>query len=205
MSYLSDSKPPSQLVRDAIGNKDNTLKVEDIIRAFGSQSFGLVFIVMALPLTIPLPPGIGFIPAALLCVWALQRAWGGTLLWVPQKISKRELSPKLISKIETKAIPLCERLEKKFLNSGQSSMLSEMEIRLASIMVACLSILIMLPTPFLNSIFAVIIILLGLTISNSNRKLLWINMSFGLLALFFIGSTFYVGAEALLEEISDYL
>jgi hypothetical protein len=39
---------------------------------------------------------------------------------------------------------------------------------------------------------------------NNNRKLLWINMSLGLLALFFIGSTLYVGAEALFEEIDEY-
>lgn len=206
MSYLSDNKAPSQLIRDAIGNKDYNLKVEDLINAYGSQSFGLVFIVMALPLTVPLPPGVGFIPAALLCIWAIQRSIGGTFLWLPKVIGKHELSEKFIKKIEIKALPLCERLEKKFLYSSQKTReLSEMELRLASIVVAFQSILIMLPTPFLNTIPAVITILMGLTILNNNRKLLWINMSFGLLALFFIGSTLYVGAEVLFEEISDYL
>lgn len=205
MNYTSENKPPSQLIRDAIKNKENTPKVKDLIDVFGSQSFGLMFIIMALPLTIPLPPGIGFIPAALLCAWALQRAFGGTFLWVPKAVGKWKLSQKFIINIETKALPLCERLEKKFLNSSQPRTLSEMEIRLASVMVAFFSILIMLPTPFLNSIFAVIIILTGLIILSGNRKLLWINVSFALLALFFIGSALFANMEVLLGEIYELL
>lgn len=196
MSYQPDNSPPSQLIREAIANKEQAFKVEDLIKAFGSQSFGLVFIVVALPLTIPLPPGVGFIPAGLLCVWALQRALGGTFLWLPKAIGRRELSEKFIMKIETKALPLCERLEKKFLNSNQPGRLSEAEIRAASMVIAFFSILIMLPTPFLNSLFALVIILMGLTVLNSNRRLLWINMSIGLLALLLLG---YVGSEVLVE------
>lgn len=203
MSYPTESKPPSQLIREALGNKEKALTVEDIITAFGSQSFGLMFIVMALPLVIPLPPGVGFIPAGLLCVWAIQRAWGGTILWVPRTIARHKLSEKFINNIEAKAIPFCERLEEKFFSSGPTRRLSEMEIRMASVMVAVLSVMIMLPTPGLNSIFAALIILLGITVLNSNRKLLWINMSFGLLAVFLIGSTLYAGSELLFNEIGD--
>ena len=205
MGCPSGFKPPSQIIRDTIGKKECTLTVEDLINAFGSQGFGLMFIVMALPLTIPLPPGLGFIPAALLCVWSFQRMLGGTTPWVPKAIGKWEISQTLISKIDAKALPLCARLERYFLNCSQPNMLNEPEIRLASLAVVLMSMLIMLPTPFLNTIPAVIIILTGLTILNSNRRLLWINMSFSLLALSFIGSTLYVGSEFLFEEISDFL
>lgn len=196
MSYQPENKLPSQLIREAIANKEHAIKVEDLIKAFGSQSFGLVFIVVALPLTIPLPPGVGFIPAVLICVWALQRAFGGTFLWLPKAVGRRELSEKFIRKIETKALPLCERLEQRFFNYDSPGRLSEAEIRAASMVIACFSILIMLPTPFLNSLFAVVIILMGLTVLNSNRRLLWINMGIGLLALLLLG---YVGSEVWVE------
>jgi len=204
MSHLPNKQLPSQLIRDAISNTDHPLKVEDIISALGSQSFGLIFIVMALPLIIPLPPGVGFLPAALLLIWAIQRALGGTILWLPKAIGKRELSQGFINKIENKALPMCERLEKIFLNSRPGK-LSETEIRLASIVVAFQSIFIMLPTPFLNSLWALITLLMGLTILNQNRAFLWLNMSVGLLAVFAIGSTIYAGSEALLEELFDML
>lgn len=204
MSYMPENQMPSQLIRDVIGKSDHPLKVEDIINALGSQSFGLIFIVMALPLTIPLPPGIGFIPAALLLVWAVQRALGGNHLWLPKAVGRRKLSQKFINKIDNKALPLCERLEKKFLNS-RPEQLSEAEIRLASLVVALQSILIMLPTPFLNSLWAIITLLMGLTILNRNRKFLWLNMSVGLLAVFAFGSTLYAGSEALLEELFEML
>jgi len=204
MSRLSRDRLPSQLFRNAVENKRSNLTIQDLINACGTQSFGLIFIVMALPLTVPLPPGVGFIPAALICIWSIQRALGGTLLWVPKAVSKREIPQEIIRQIELRAIPLCEKLEKFFFNSSQSSMLKESEIRLASSAVILMSMLIMLPTPFLNTIPAVIIILLGLTILYGNRKLLWINVSFGLLALGFIGSTLYMGAEVLFEEINDF-
>jgi len=137
-------------------------------------------------------------------IWAIQRALGGTILWLPKAIGKRELSQGFINKIENKALPMCERLEKIFLNSRPGK-LSETEIRLASIVVAFQSIFIMLPTPFLNSLWALITLLMGLTILNQNRAFLWLNMSVGLLAVFAIGSTIYAGSEALLEELFDML
>jgi hypothetical protein len=160
---------------------------------------------MALPLTIPLPPLIGFIPAGLICTWALQRALGITQLWLPRTIAQKKVSQNIIDSIENKALPLCEKLEKRFFKSKQLNRLKESEIRLASIAVVFLSMLIMLPTPFLNSIPAVIIIIMGLTILSNNRRLLWINMSFSLLALVFIGSTLYVGLEALIEEVNGFI
>jgi hypothetical protein len=205
MNCLLEPRLPSQLIRDIIRNKKGNFTVEDLFRTFGSQSFGLMFIVMALPLTIPLPPGIGFIPASLLCIWAFQRALGGTQLWLPKAIGKRKVSQTIIDKIETKALPLCEKLEGWFFKNRQLSSLKETEIRLASLAVVLLSMLIMLPTPFLNSIPAVIIILMGLTILNNNRRLLWINMSFSLLALGVIGSTLYLGSEVLLEGIEEFI
>lgn len=202
MRYQQETQPPSQLIRDAIRNTDHSLKVEDIIRALGSQSFGLIFVVMALPMLVPLPPGIAFIPAALLLIWSVQRALGGTYVWLPKRIGQKRLSQGFFNKIETKALPLCERLEKRFFNS-RPGRLSETEIRLASIVVALQSFLIMLPTPFLNSLWALITLLMGLTILNHNRTFLWFNMSVALLAVFAIGSTIYAGSEALLQELFE--
>ncbi len=205
MNRLLEPKLPSQFIRTVISKKEADFTVEDLFNIIGSQSFGLMFIVMALPLTIPLPPLIGFIPAGLLCIWACQRAWGSSQLWLPKAIGKKKVSQNIINNIESKALPLCEKLESKLLKKRPGNRLKESEIRLASIAVVFLSMLIMLPTPFLNSIPAVIIIIMGLTILSSNRRLLWINMSFSLLALGFIGSTLYVGLDALVEEINGFI
>ena len=135
----------------------------------------------------------------------LQRALEINQLWLHRTIAQKKVSQNIIDSIENKALPLCEKLEKRFLKSKQLNRLKESEIRLASIAVVFLSMLIMLPTPFLNSIPAVIIIIMGLTILSNNRRLLWINMSFSLLALVFIGSTLYVGLEALIEEVNGFI
>lgn len=206
MGMLLRAKPPSQIIRDTMANSVTNITVGDIIYALGSHSFGLLFIVIALPLIIPLPPGIGFIPALLLLVLALQRALGRSRLWFPKAISRRKVSPKILQKIDTKALPLYEKVERYCSKKNrETSDLYEMEIRLASMVVVLMSALMMLPTPFLNTIPAIITIIMGLAILNSNRRILWINMIFGVLALGLIGSTIFVGAELLLEEINDFI
>lgn len=205
MSCLIGSEPPSQIIRSAMASKIYILRVEDLINAFGSHSFGLLFILIALPLLIPLPPGLGFIPATLLCILALQRVFGRSHLWFPKIIGRQRVSPKTIRKIETRALPVFERLEGYCSNRNQISVLKELEMRLASIVVVLMSSLMMLPTPFLNTIPAIITIIMGLGILNNNRRILWINMFVGFLALGLIGSTLYVGAEFLLEEISELI
>ncbi len=201
---LLESKPPSRLISDIISQKGGGIRVEDLIEAFGSQGFGLMFIIIALPLTVPLPPGVGFIPSVLLLVWAFQRAMGGTRIWLPKFIGRKVISREIIEKIENKAIPLCRKLEGYIMTGKQTTALKEAEIRLASLAVVLLSLFIMLPS-FLNSLPAIVVILIGLTLLNGNRKLLWINMSVSILAMGLLGSTIYVGSEALLREIRDYL
>ena len=199
------SELPSQLIRSIILKNQGNYTVRDLFYTLGSQSFGLMFIVMGLFLTIPLPPGIGFIPASLLCIWSFQRALGGTQLWLPKIIAQKKVSPAITEKIETRALPLFEKVENWFFKFRYMKRLKETEIRLASLAVILLSLLIMLPTPFLNSIPAVIIVLMGLTIMSSNRRLLWVNMSFSILVIGFIGSTLYLGSEVILKEIGELM
>ncbi len=60
-----------------------------------------------------------------------------------------------------------------------------------------MSLLISLPTPFLNTIPAIITILIGLSLLSGNRRLLWINITLGLLTTVLLGSMLYMGIDLL--------
>jgi hypothetical protein len=198
-------KLPSQVIREKMNTADTNLTINSLVNAFGNQGFGFMFVVMGLPVTIPLPPGVGVIPAAFLFIWSLQKTLGRKNLWIPKWLGEKAISPKVINNILSKALPLCERLENITHINKRNNFLSEQEICLGSLIVVIMSLLIALPTPFLNTIPAIITILIGLALISSNRGLLWVNMGLGVLATLFIGFTIYLGIEALLDEIVDFI
>lgn len=194
------NRKPSQVIRDAIHRDDITgVSVETLLHAFGRQSFGFIFVLMGLPMIVPLPPGVGFLPALLITIWALQGVFGQGKLWLPKFIGKRMISPAFLRKVEHRALPVCEKLERRYCFDSQTPVIRLLETRIATLMVAAMGLLIMLPTPFMNLIPAAIILSMGLAILGQNRKLLWLNISLGVIAAGFIGSTVYVGLELLLD------
>ncbi len=191
-------RSPSEIIGSIIGDTERQLTVNSLVSALGSQGFGFMFVVVALPVVVPLPPGVGLIPALLLLVWSLQRFFGQTSLWLPQWLGHRSLTPSLRAKIVQRGLPICQRLEGLCRCTNELPFLREQEIRFACLTVAVMSLLIGLPTPFLNTIPAVITILIGLSLLSGNRRLLWVNISLGLLTTFLLGSTLYVGIDMLL-------
>lgn len=190
-------RSPSEIIRRIVVDGESQLTLHSLLSSLGSQGFGFMFVVVALPVVVPLPPGVGLIPALLLLVWSLQRFFGQTSLWLPQWLGRRRVSPRLRTKIEQRGLPMCQRLERLCRSGRQRPFLREQEIRFASLTVAVMSLLISLPTPFLNTIPAIITILIGLSLLSGNRRLLWVNITLGLLTTVLLGSMLYMGIDLL--------
>ena len=122
---------PSQLIRKVINTRGADFTVRDLFKTFGSQSFGLIFIAMALPLTIPLPPLLDLFQRVLF-VLRLCKSIRITQLWLPGPLPKRRYHRILLIVLKTKPCP-CAKNWKKVFKSKQLNRLKESEIRLASI------------------------------------------------------------------------
>ncbi len=194
----------SQLLRQQLAGRDPQMAtVGDFLRTIEEQGFGLLMIAFALPVLVPLPPGVGAIPGLILMLWGGQRLLGRHTPWLPQRIQHRELTPRMALLLETKAIPVLERMERMLPQSRALRTPREWESRLAAAVVILMGFLILLPTPFLNTIPALIIISIGLSYVNHHRILMWSSVIVGGLVFAALLLTVVLGGEMLLDEIRD--
>jgi hypothetical protein len=146
----------------------NGVTLGQLLDMMGKQGAGFLLALLALPLMVPLPPGMATPFAVLLFVWSLQRLFGVSMPWYPKFLRNKHLSSKVLEKLARKGIPLIQKLERQ--HGGKGTQMSETAEKSACIVVMIMSILIILPTPFLNPLFAFVILLLGVSMAGANIR-----------------------------------
>ncbi len=203
---VNEFVPASKRLSEMINNSNHQpLTIKDILLATRKQGLGLLFIVFALPVLVPLPPGLGAIPGLLLLIFGLQGTMGNSAPRIPKRIENFNVRASIVNLIEIKAVPIIAKLEKSCGIPTEGFELSKIESRITSLIVVLMSLLVMLPTPFLNTIPAFITVMVGLSFICGNRKLLWVGAFLGLLTFALIGSTIAIGTERLIDEINELL
>lgn len=74
--------------------------------------------------------------------------------------------------VKQRGIPVIKKLETCMSKQGTFDSNNELIVKLSCIVIILMSIFIILPTPFLNSIPAIVILMLGIGLVNFNFKLL---------------------------------
>ncbi len=138
-----------------------------LLDMMGKQGAGFLLALLALPLLVPLPPGVGSPFAVLLFVWSSQRLFGVRTPWCPRFLRRKRLSPEVFEKLARRGIPLIQKLER---YGGKGTQMSETAEKAACIVAMAMSVLIILPTPFLNPLFAFVILLLGVSMASANIR-----------------------------------
>ncbi|MBS3947394.1 MAG: exopolysaccharide biosynthesis protein [Dethiobacter sp.] len=133
------------------------------------QGVGFLMALLSLPLLVPLPPGVGAPAGILLLVWSSQRLFGARVPWCPAFLRRRRFSPQVLEKLADRGLPIIRKLEK--YGSGNGVLTSEPAVKTACLVVMLMATLIILPTPFLNPLFATVVLLLGISLSSLNVKL----------------------------------
>lgn len=133
------------------------------------QGVGFLMALLSLPLIVPLPPGVGSPAGVLLLVWSSQRLFGVRVPWCPAFLRRQRFSPQVMAKLADRGLPIIRKLEG--YGSGDGVLASEPAVKVACLVVIIMSTLIILPTPFLNPLFAAVILLLGISLSSFNTKL----------------------------------
>ncbi|KGP62493.1 sugar transporter [Legionella norrlandica] len=134
-----------------------------ILQALGERVFGIALIFFALPIALPFSfiPGVSFVFSVPILLFACQMIFARKTLWLPPIIAKRTIHHKSISKIVHSFVPYLIRVEY-FLKPRWTFMTNRpMEIITGSV-IFCLAMFLMLPIPFSNFIFAIVIIIFGL-------------------------------------------
>jgi hypothetical protein len=146
---------------------DKTLRgvitYNDLLQALGKQAFGIALLFFALPSILPFSsiPGISFIFSVPIALFALQIMLGRKTLWLPHVLAKRTIHKDTIVKMIHAIHPFLIKIEY-LLKPRWPAMTSRLMEIINGLVIFCLAVLLMLPIPLSNFIFAALLIVFSL-------------------------------------------
>lgn len=142
---------------------EQAISFEEIIELLGTRAFGIALLLFSLPNALPFSviPGLAFVFSTPIFFIAVQMILGRSTLWLPDIIAKKTVSQKSLAKIINTTLPYLKKAEF-FLKPRWAFMTSRpMEI-LNGLVILVLALLLILPIPFSNFIFAIQLIVFSM-------------------------------------------
>ncbi|MGG7517852.1 exopolysaccharide biosynthesis protein [Allorhizobium undicola] len=156
---------------------ENGIEIDAIIGHRGRIGVAFTLLILALPTIIPLPGPFGMVFGTCLAIVALQMLWGADRLWFPAFIGRRRLPLKVVEAMARVGHPWVLRAEG-WLENGRLGLLTGKSARiLLAIPILLLAVLIALPIPFGNTVPALAVILIAISLAERD----------GLVVLFAMG------------------
>lgn len=166
-------------------HEDNaSLTYGELVQTFGDQAFGLIIILFALPSALPMSiiPGFSFLFSLPIVFVAIHIIIARRALWLPSQLSNQSLDFKKFVQVVNKTVPYLSYIEQ-LLRPRWLIFSSPAMERLHGVIMLGLSLLLLLPIPFSNFIFASLIILFGLGLAEKDGVVL---------AVAYLGASTYV-------------
>lgn len=188
----------SAVLRELASARSERISLNDLIVMLGDRSFVPLLIIFALPNLFFFVPGASVITGPPLIFVAAQLVLGRAAVWLPNFLGKRSIEHQAFARIVTRALPWIEWVER--LAHPRFWVLSRRAADLA-VGIACLvmAIFMFLPIPFGNTLPALSVIMLALSLGE--RDGLWLAGGFivSLASFAVVAAIFAAGAFAMLN------
>lgn len=127
--------------------------IADILEAFHERGLGMVLILFATPmaLPIPVPPGINVLLATPLIFLTLQQAMGAHTVWLPEKIKRKEMDSGKLKGMLQKILPFLRKIEF-FLRPRLSWITNDGISRLMGVLGFIMALTVCIPLPLTNTV-----------------------------------------------------
>lgn len=160
------NKHSSEVLIDIVKNKElknKDLTFHQLLQLLGKRTFGIALLFFALPSILPLAiiPGISFIFSLPIMIFSLQMILGRNTLWLPKIMADYTIEYEKLIKIICVSIPYLIKIER-FLKPRLLIMTSRIMESINGIVIFCLALLLILPIPFSNFIFGILIVIFSL-------------------------------------------
>jgi hypothetical protein len=185
-----DVEPLSAILLDEL-TEDETVTLGELRDRLARRGFGLLMIVLALPTLIPvLPPGSAAVIGLLYVLLSLQMLFGKDEPWLPARLGRYRLSAKAITALRKRGIPFLRRIER-FSRPRLLPIDDRIASRGVAVIVLLLGIVLVPPFPFLNTLPALAVLIMGVGLLN--RDGLFIAIGALLTATVIVVAGFQVG------------
>ncbi|MGH2453913.1 MAG: exopolysaccharide biosynthesis protein [bacterium] len=170
-------------VLDQLLVTDTDVTVGEIFERVAGRGYGLLMILLGLPMLIPiLPPGASTIVGPIYMLLAVQLIVGLGRPWLPRWLRRRELSQRSVQGFRRRGIPLVRRLER-FSRPRFSVLNNAVMTRLAAVVIFCMGVILLSPAPFLNTLPALAVMMIGVGFLNDDGIFLLVGIVLGVVAL----------------------
>lgn len=156
----------------AQGDPDELLSLEYLLGGLGRSAFGMFLFVSILPGFIPVPGAAGVVAGPLVVLIGLQLVAGLSRPWLPRFVARRGPMRRTLNRFRERIAPWLGRLEHLVRPRLQGLAGNRAANALTGILVAVLGLLLALPIPMTNYIFAGLLLLFALALLERDGALL---------------------------------
>ena len=168
------------------GDPDEVLALEGLLHGLGHSAFGMFLFVSVLPGFIPVPGAAGAISGPLVVLIGLQLLVGLRHPWLPGFIGRRGPRRSTMDRFCRRISPWMARLENLVRPRMQVLTGNRLGNAFTGVLLVALGVLLALPVPMTNYIFAGLVLLFALALMERDGALLiglWAVSSAGLLSM----------------------
>lgn len=195
---IRPDKRLSDVLRELDGGGKEHISLYDLIASLGNRSFVPLLIIFALPNLFFFVPGASVITGPPLIFVAAQLVLGRPSVWLPNVLGQRSISQQVFGRIVLRAVPWIEWVERLARPRywALSGKVADLTVGIACLVMA---IFMFLPIPFANSLPALSVIMLALSLGE--RDGLWLLGGFivSLASFAVVAAMFVAGAFAMLS------
>ncbi len=190
MTASADRAPPgngiARLLRSfAQGDPEEVLALDRLLYGLGRSAFGMFLFVSVLPGFVPIPGFAGVVSGPLVALIGLQLIVGLRKPWVPAFIGRRGPRRSTMARFCDRISPAMARLEHLVRPRLRALTRSRMANAYTGVLLICLGLLLALPLPMTNFVFAGTLLLFALALMERDGALmlvLWTLSTAGLVA-----------------------
>jgi len=192
----------SQVLADiAEGNEDDRISIGDLLAALKHRALGALIFIFAVPVALPLPPGVSTVFGAPLLFLTAQLMFG-MQPWLPTLITNRSLKRGEFRKIITTVAPWLHRAEN-VMKPRLSVVGRPPFVYLLGLMCLILSIVLFLPIPLGNMLPALAVSIISLGLLARDGVWMLIGLVVGVLAIFIVWGVLWAMVFAALFVVGN--
>lgn len=167
------SEPLSDVFAGALdADQDGEVSIQEILDRVADRGFGLLLFLFALPNLVPImPPGSSGVFGAILMSIGLQMVFCKSRPWLPTRFRHYRLSPKIQGALQSKGVNLLKRMER-FSRPRFSGLDTLLTRAIVGAIVMLLGLVLFSPLPFMNTLPAILIVLMAVGLMNRDGLLI---------------------------------
>ena len=192
----SEQRLSEIFARTLDANADGVVVLGEVLDKAGDRGYGFLLILLAIPAFIPiLPPGTSGVLGALMSIVALQMLFGLKQPWFPKRWRNKVLSPKVVQALQTRGVAILRQIERVSHPRGRRFTRNGLILRLSALVVIALALVLSSPMPFMNTLPALGVLLIGVGLANHDLYFLLAGWGIGIVVVLIV----VLGIEVLMR------